>query len=105
MSRPSPPHAATASRYRIRPSRSAATRQAADRPPVQSMRAGESRDFAAEIAIRPVDAFTEREANEPDDLDRRARLAFGLLHRLRDAFLVVEDEGLIEQANFLVEGL
>src|SRR5580658_3844878 len=68
------------------------------------MCARQRRNLAAEIADRPVYAFAERIAHEAADLDRRADLAFALFDRLRHAFLIVENEALIEQADFLVEG-
>src|ERR1700757_2432531 len=66
--------------------------------------AGERRHFSTEIAARPVDALAKGEADEAADLDRRPAFAFALLERLGDGLLVVEDERLIEQADFLVEG-
>src|ERR1700733_1195287 len=66
---------------------------------------GKCGDFAAEISPGPFDPLAERKAPEAADLDRRADFAFGFLERLRDAFLVIEDEGLIEQTDFLVESL
>src|SRR5947209_5372278 len=63
------------------------------------------RDFRREVARRPFNALAERVAHEASDLDRPADLAFRFLQRLPDAFLVVEDEGLLEQGLLLVEGL
>ena len=63
------------------------------------------RDLGGEIGVRPVDALAERVAHEAGDLDRRADLAFGFLDRLRDVLVRLVDEGLIEQADLLVEGL
>src|ERR1051326_1537180 len=67
--------------------------------------AGKRRHFSTEIAARPVDAFAERKADEAARLDGRADRAFALLECLGDALLVVEDEWLLQQADFLVEGL
>src|SRR5512144_685141 len=61
--------------------------------------------LAAEIALRPVDAFPERIAHEPGHLDRAADLALGFLDRLRHALVRLVNERLIEQADLLVEGL
>ena len=52
---------------------SAIARAADARPRCASMRAGKCRDFAAEIALGPVDTFAERVAHEAGDLDRRRR--------------------------------
>src|SRR5580692_12989675 len=68
------------------------------------MAAGHRRHFAAEIAGRFVDAFTERKADETGDLDRPADLAFGFLDGLRYRLLAFFNGiALIEQAHFLVE--
>src|SRR5579864_5561576 len=69
--------------------------------------AGQRRDLAAEIAGGTVDALAEREAHEAGDCDRSANLCFRLFKGLRHAglILLVKNEGLIEQANFLVVGL
>ena len=66
---------------------------------------GKCGDFAAEISPGSFDPLAERKALETADLDRRPDFAFGLLERLRDAFLFIEDEGLIEQTDLLVESL
>src|ERR1700731_778132 len=64
----------------------------------------QGRDIAPEIIIRPVDAFAEHVAHKPRHLDRRADLALRVLDRLRNARGRIVDEGLIDQAHFLVEG-
>src|ERR1700677_83043 len=69
------------------------------------MCAGKGCDFAAEIALGPVDAFAESETHEATNLDRRADFRLGLLDGLRDALLVVENESLIQQTDFPVERL
>src|ERR1700722_17718386 len=74
--------------------------------PVRLMRAGKRRNFAAEITFGLVDAFAKRKADEARDFDRSADLAFGLLDRLGDGLLALFDRvALLQQANFLVEGL
>src|SRR6476659_4798211 len=62
-------------------------------------------DLAAEIGLRPVDAFAQSVARESRHLDRTADLALGFLDRLRNTLVRLMDIGLIEQADFLVEGL
>src|SRR4051812_14179506 len=62
-------------------------------------------DLAAEILPRPGDAFPQRVGHESPHLDRTAGLALGFLDRLRNALVRLMDVGLIEQADFLVEGL
>ena len=62
-------------------------------------------DLAAEISVRPLNPFTKGVADEAGDLDGAAHVLFRFLERLRDALLVVEDEGLLQQSGFLVEGL
>ena len=47
---------------------------------------GGGRDFGGEVGFLLLDALAERVTHEPGDLDRSAHLAFGFLHRLRDAF-------------------
>src|SRR5579864_8541784 len=67
--------------------------------------AGERRHFSTEIAGRPFDALAKRKADEAADLDRRTHRALALLERLGDALFVVVDKRLIDEADFLVEGL
>src|SRR5688572_19214241 len=62
------------------------------------------RNLRREVGRTFFDALPEREALVAGDLDRTADLAFGLLQRLRDTLLVVEDERLLEQGLLLVEG-
>ena len=71
------------------------------------MGAGQRRDFTAEIAARTVDALAQRKAHEAGDLDRGANLCFRVFEGLCHAglILLVKNEGLIEQADFLVVGL
>src|SRR6187401_20987 len=71
----------------------------------RSGRFDQGRDLAAEITLRPVDAFAEGIADEARHLDRTADLALGFLNRLRNTLVRFVDVGLIEQADFLVEGL
>src|SRR3954468_5301456 len=70
-----------------------------------SSRFDQGSDLAAEITLRPVDAFAQRVAHESRHLDRTAGLALGFLDRLRNTLVRLMDIGLIEQADFLVEGL
>src|ERR1700722_16546291 len=85
--------------YRIR------TRNNRARPNPLSVRAGQSRHLAAEIALGPVDAFAKRKADEAGARGRPADLAFGFLDRLCDGLLALFDGvALLKQTNFLVEG-
>src|SRR6478672_6449052 len=70
-----------------------------------SVRFDQGRDIAPEIIIWPVDAFAEHVAHKPRHLDRRADLALRVLDRLGNALVRIVDEGLIDQAHLLVEGL
>src|SRR5262249_23615615 len=75
-------------------------------PSLPLMRAGKCRNFAAEIAFSLVDTLAKRKADETGDLDGAADLAFRLLDRLGDGLLTLFDRvALLEQADFLVEGL
>src|SRR5262245_54923455 len=72
---------------------------------VRSSLTGGGSDLGCEIGFLLLDALTECVADEPSDLDRPTRFALGFTQRLRDAFLVVENERLLQQANFLVKCL
>src|SRR6516164_6220199 len=61
--------------------------------------------FCAGLERCALNALAQREPYKSGDCDWRAGLGFGFLDRLRDRFLIIEDEALIQQANFLVEGL
>src|SRR6476660_9943442 len=64
------------------------------------------RDFGCEIGFLLFDSLAERIAHEASDLHRCTDLAFGFLHRLRDRLaLLVMDEGLLQQTDFLVISL
>src|SRR5262245_58204853 len=76
-----------------------------DRITGTSVRFEERGDLAAEIAVRPVDAFAERIAHKTRDLDRGARLALALLDRLRNRLVRIVDVSLLEQADLFVERL
>src|SRR5262249_60766087 len=73
--------------------------------PPQSARSGGRRHFGGEILFIPIDAFAQRIAHEAGYLDRAADLALGLLDRLGHVLVRVMNIGLIEQTDFLVEGL
>src|ERR1700761_6140434 len=94
------PLAVDHSGYRIR-----APPPATDGAKIPSMRPGKSGDFAAEIAAGSVDAFAQGIADETAELNRSADLTFGLFKRLGYGLLVVENERLLDQTNFLVESL
>src|ERR1700760_907984 len=65
-----------------------------------------SRNLGGEIGFLLFDSLAESIAHKSGDLHRRADLAFGFLQRLGDRFaLFVVDEGLLQQADFLVIGL
>src|SRR6266481_6123000 len=57
------------------------------------------------VGILLLDPFTDRVAHKARHPDRGADLAFGLLDRLRHAPVGEVNERLIEQTDFLVEGL
>src|SRR3569832_2649119 len=59
-------------------------------------------NLGSEVGLFLLDAFTARVAHEAGNLDRAADLALGFLQRLRDRLAAVVDEGLLEQADFLV---
>ncbi len=63
------------------------------------------RYFSRKISSGPIDALTEGVPHKPRDLNRRLSIGFRLLERLRHAPVGVMNERLIQQANFLVEGL
>src|ERR1700682_5440838 len=64
------------------------------------------RDFGCEIGFLLFDSFAESIAHKAGNLHRRADLALGFLDGLRDRLaLFVMDEGLLQQAAFLVIGL
>src|SRR5262245_28056562 len=71
----------------------------------RSLRFAQGSDLTPEIIIGPVDALTQRVAHEACDLDRAADLALGFPDGLGHALVRFVDEGLIEQAYLLVEGL
>ena len=54
---------------------------------------------------RALDTLAQGEPDKSRDFDRRAGFNFSFLHRLRYRLLVIEDETLVQQANFFVEGL
>src|SRR5262249_49686208 len=66
---------------------------------------GGGRDLGGEIGFLLLDALTECVADKTGDFDRSAHLAFGFLQRLRHTLLVIENKWLLQQTNFLVEGL
>src|SRR5215472_13225874 len=66
---------------------------------------GGGRDLGGEIGFLFLDALAERIANKTGNPDRTGRFTFGFLQSLCHAFLVVKNERLLQQANFLVEGL
>ena len=63
------------------------------------------RDFGREIGFLPVDSLAESIAHKSGDLHRCADLSLSFLDGLGDRFGAVVDEGLFEQADFLVVGL
>jgi hypothetical protein len=64
------------------------------------------RDFGGEIGFLLLDSLAESIAHKSGDLHRRADLALSFLHRLGDRLAgFVVDEGLLQQADFLVVGL
>src|SRR5438270_9260978 len=76
-----------------------------DRIARRSIMFEERGDLAAEIAVRPADAFAERIAHKTRDLDRGARLALALLDRLRNRLVRIVDVSLLDQADLFVERL
>src|ERR1700686_4769603 len=74
---------------------------ATENPRLQSMRAGKGSDLAAEIAACAFDPLAKRKAHKSGDLDRGTNLCLSLFDSLSHAFLIVEDEALIQKANFL----
>src|ERR1700751_1817519 len=62
-------------------------------------------DFRGEVAFLLLDSLAESIEHKARDLQRSADLALGFLERLGDRLAAVVDEGLLEQADFLVEGL
>src|SRR5258705_11734496 len=71
----------------------------------RSARSGRCRHLGGKILLFPFDAFAEGITNVARDLDRSADLALRLFDGLRHALVRRVDERLIEQADFLVEGL
>src|SRR5215216_621465 len=63
------------------------------------------RDFGCEIGFLLLDSLAESIAHKAGDLHGPADLALSFLHRLRDRLAAVVDERLLEEADFLVEGL
>src|SRR5262245_860994 len=63
---------------------------------VRSSLTGGSCDLGSEIDFLLLDALTERIADEPSDLDGSTHFALGFLQRLRNSFLVVENERLLQ---------
>src|SRR5690242_20794613 len=63
------------------------------------------RDFGREIGFLLLDSLAESIAHKAGNLHRRADFALSFLHRLRHRLAGVVDEGLLEQADFLVVGL
>src|SRR5579859_6832173 len=62
-------------------------------------------DFRGEVAFLPFDSLAESIAHKAGHLHRRTDLALSFLERLGDRLAAVMDECLLEQADFLVEGL
>src|ERR1700746_663602 len=63
------------------------------------------RDLGCEIALLPLDSLAESIAHKARDLHGAADLTLSFLHGLRYRLAGVVDEGLLEQADFLVESL
>src|ERR1700755_1912643 len=63
------------------------------------------RDLGCEIGFLLLDSLAQSIAHKSRDLDRRADLTLSFLDRLRDRLGVIVDEGLLQQADFLVVGL
>src|SRR5262249_20626310 len=61
--------------------------------------AGHGGDFAAKIAVGPVDPLAQRVAHIEGDADRAASLGFRILDGLRHALALVVNERLIDEAN------
>src|SRR6185437_13987283 len=66
---------------------------------------GGGRNLGGEIGFLLLNAFAKRITNKAGDLDRAADGALGFLERLRDGLGRVVNVSLLEQADFLVEGL
>src|SRR5690606_6025948 len=64
---------------------------------------GELGNLRREIALVALDPFAQRAPHESGDLDRRAGRLGRRLDDLADLGLAVDDEGLLEQHDFLVE--
>src|SRR6218665_3741149 len=62
-------------------------------------------DLGGEIGFLLLDSLAQSIAHKTGNLDRRTGLALSFLDGLGDALLVVEDEGLFQQGDFLEEGL
>src|ERR1019366_10568126 len=65
------------------------------------------RDFGCEIGFLLVDSLAQSIAHKSGHLDRCADLALSFFYRLGDrlAILLGVDRGLLQQTDFLVEGL
>src|SRR5215831_2187154 len=63
------------------------------------------RDLGREVAFLLLDRLIESIAHKARDLHRAAHLALSFLHSLRHRLAGIVDEGLLEQADFLVVGL
>src|SRR3981189_765308 len=74
--------------------------------PRRLLLAAGGRDLGCEIGFLLFDSLAESIAHKSGNLHRRADPALGFLHRLGDRLaLFVMDEGLLQQADFLVIGL
>src|SRR5260370_41635731 len=63
------------------------------------------RDLGCEIGFLLVDSLAQSIAHKSGNLHRRADLALSFLQGLGDRLGIIVDEGLLEQADFLVIGL
>src|SRR5882762_5908894 len=65
------------------------------------------RDLGCEIGFLLVDSLAQSIAHKSGHLNRRADLALGFFYRLGDRLAIVlgMDRGLLQQTDFLVEGL
>src|SRR5438067_11016401 len=70
-----------------------------------SVRTGKGSDLTAEIAAGTFDPLAEAKTHKSSDLDRCTDLCLNLFDSRSHAFLIVEDEALVQQTNLLVEGL
>jgi hypothetical protein len=69
------------------------------------VRTGKSSDLASKIAACAFDSLAEAKTYKSSDLDRRTNRCLSLFDSLSHAFLIVEDETLVQQANLFVKGL